>query len=858
MKQAKSFDAGMQIRRIDIRLKFLFACLTGLGGLVLSAGASHTSIPAVAIFFAVFGFVFVDWLELFSLPPIAAYAAMAVAALFCVSDFMDINAPGNHQMLAVSQLLVFVQAILMLQQKTLRIFEQLGVFCLLELIVAAVFNDAITYGLLLIPIGVVGASALCLLSTSSATSGLLSTDGALSAGEPETGAAVTVQSPTVNRSTISVSAPESWASMSQWALRLPRIALFTLAPAIALVALVFFYGLPRTAQATRLQNRGSALVGFSDELRLEQIGRMMQSTQPALRLYLTDRATGEPYSAVGGVYLRGKVLERYRARFSSDRNTAVWNATPPGTVSETRRLPIEHLPERRSDQNFYDTVDVTVICESMRSNTLFAIAPYHQSRTSSELKHTPELWTVSRRGKTDWVFPRIEYHFGTHAFRSGIQSPLITYRGEGATEPGKLQVDRLGDRYRRLREVAEQRRQQRYRNELLEFDRDAMPTAAELASTFVRDSNGRRRRDYAIAKAMERHFLTSNRYQYTLNLNAESIPGLDPIEQFLRVDRRGHCQYFASALAMMLRSQDIPARLVVGYQTDEYNTLGNHYVARQLHAHAWVEALVDRDQLGAGQVVYGQEPSARYWLRLDPTPPAGRIRESSPGVGQVLDMARNIWDDYVVDMDAERQKKALVGGGSAPMNRSYQRFVDRLSLAVSRIRAGELGGGALALRNIFSWQAAVLAGLVALALGLLVRVRPPAWIRRRLRKADAVGVAEPSLAFYAEALRQLERTGLVRKASQTPGELAEAAEVRFRDLKSDSACESFHFLTSAFYRHRYGPASGSDDLETISSIGDAHRLSVASHPSRVVEALADLTREIDSIVNQQNEAEQAT
>jgi transglutaminase-like putative cysteine protease len=561
---------------------------------------------------------------------------------------------------------------------------------------------------------------------------------------------------------------------------------------------------------------------------------------------------------VGGVYLRGKVLERYRARYSGDGNTAVWNSSPPGTVSEPRRLPIEYLPERRSDENFYDTVDVTVISESMRSKTLFAIAPYHQSRTSSELKHTPELWTVSRRGKVDWVFPRIEYHFGTHAFRSGIQSPLITYRGESASEPGKLQVDRLGARYRRLQEVADQRRQQRYRSEILEFDRDAMPTAAELASTFVRDSNGQRRRDYAIAKAMERHFLTSNRYEYTLNLNAESIPGLDPIEQFLRVDRRGHCQYFASALAMMLRSQGIPARLVAGYQTDEYNPLGNHYVARQLHAHAWVEALIDRDQLGAGQVIYGQQPSSHYWLRLDPTPPAGRIRESSPGVGQVLDMARNIWDDYVVEMDAERQKQALIGGGSNPMNRSYQRFVDRLSLAVSRIRAGELGGGALAWRNIFSWQAAVMAALLALVLGLLVRVRPPAWIRRRLRKGDPVGVAEPSLAFYADALRQLERTGLVREASQTPGELAEAAEVRFRDLESDLACKSFHFLTDAFYRHRYGPATRREDLETIPSIGDAHRHEVASHPNRVVQALADLTQEVDLIVNQQNEAEQAT
>ncbi len=43
----------------------------------------------------------------------------------------------------------------------------------------------------------------------------------------------------------------------------------------------------------------------------------------------------------------------------------------------------------------------------------------------------------------------------------------------------------------------------------------------------------------------------------------------------------------------MLRSQGIPARLVVGFNTDEYNSVGGYYVARQLHAHAWVEALID-------------------------------------------------------------------------------------------------------------------------------------------------------------------------------------------------------------------------------------------------------------------------
>ena len=120
-----------------------------MGGLVLASGPGTEYIPIIAVFFAVFGFVFVDWLRAFALPPIAAYVAMGLAAIYCVKDFWNLRTTGSEQMIAVALLLVLVQAILMLQRKTPRIFEQLGVFCLLQLVVGAVFNDVINYGCLL-------------------------------------------------------------------------------------------------------------------------------------------------------------------------------------------------------------------------------------------------------------------------------------------------------------------------------------------------------------------------------------------------------------------------------------------------------------------------------------------------------------------------------------------------------------------------------------------------------------------------------------------------------------------------------------------------------------------------------------
>ena len=77
----------LESERVAARLKLYFAILACLGGLVLSTGSDTQSVPIIAVFFAIFGYLFVDRLELFALPPIAAYAAMAVAALYCVGNF---------------------------------------------------------------------------------------------------------------------------------------------------------------------------------------------------------------------------------------------------------------------------------------------------------------------------------------------------------------------------------------------------------------------------------------------------------------------------------------------------------------------------------------------------------------------------------------------------------------------------------------------------------------------------------------------------------------------------------------------------------------------------------------------------
>jgi len=123
------------------------------------------------------------------------------------------------------------------------------------------------------------------------------------------------------------------------------------------------------------------------------------------------------------------------------------------------------------------------------------------------------------------------------------------------------------------------------------------------------------------ARRLESHLTES--YSYTLNFVGRSTE--NPIEDFLFRYKSGQCEYFASAMVLMLRSQGIPARLVTGFLGGEYNPFEGYYIVRENNAHAWVEAYLP----GEG------------WRIFDPTPPAGRPSEGNED-GMLL--ARQAWD----------------------------------------------------------------------------------------------------------------------------------------------------------------------------------------------------------------------
>jgi transglutaminase-like putative cysteine protease len=257
----------------------------------------------------------------------------------------------------------------------------------------------------------------------------------------------------------------------------------------------------------------------------------------------------------------------------------------------------------------------------------------------------------------------------------------------------------------------------------------------------------------------------------------ERPAGTDPIEHFLFVRRAGNCEYFAAALAVMLRSLQIPARVVNGFQRGEWNPYGGYFMVRLRDAHSWVEVYVD----GAG------------WVTIDPSPRvAAEVAAAAPPAVLWLDSLRISWHRHVVSFSLHDQLAVVetvrraTWGWSAP-----------------KLRPSEWSAGSRA------WVGGAGVFLVALVALVLAARRGPA----------GPGAVVP--AFYTRALRLLARRGL------TPGPGETAREFAGRTPAAAWAAPLAR-LTGIYERVRFGgvvltPAESADVDATLGALTAALR-----------------------------------
>ncbi len=153
------------------------------------------------------------------------------------------------------------------------------------------------------------------------------------------------------------------------------------------------------------------------------------------------------------------------------------------------------------------------------------------------------------------------------AFRAANDAGRSTFIALGprarAAEPGSIALPRADD---------------------LAVPPELEPRLAALAASWTGNAIDPSTKLARIAKALEAS------YRYSLSFTRANPDDEDALLDFLFTHREGHCEYFASALALLARTQGVPARVVAGYRVVEHNRLGDYHVVRENNAHAWVEA----------------------------------------------------------------------------------------------------------------------------------------------------------------------------------------------------------------------------------------------------------------------------
>ena len=292
--------------------------------------------------------------------------------------------------------------------------------------------------------------------------------------------------------------------------------------------------------------------------------------------------------------------------------------------------------------------------------------------------------------------------------------------------------------------------------------------------------------NYEKAAALEQYL--SSHFGYTLEL-PHSV-ARDPVANFLFERKHGHCEYFASSMAVMLRSLRIPSRMVTGFRGGEYNDLTGQYVVRASDAHSWVEAYFP----GSG------------WISFDPTP-AGSVpaRTGWSRMQLYVDAAASFWREWIINYDVGHQR--TLGKDAATRTRQ---FYDEVRRWIWRRHRAMLRSARRMHQQVTTFPVQWLGGVVGFVAVLITLLN----LRRLIRGLRAHSVrAHPERApresaalWYDRMVARMARLGWRKSPSQTPLDFVAA-------IQEATLQEKVGRFTRAYESARFGKSV--DDARSL-------------------------------------------
>lgn len=372
-------------------------------------------------------------------------------------------------------------------------------------------------------------------------------------------------------------------------------------PIFLFTALIFVM-FPRVGLSLLLlgPDRRERVVGFSDRVDLGGVGKLRADPTIVMRVEHPNLPADPPMRLA--LYLRGAAFDRY--------NGHSWSRSLSGGQQRVEQIGnnvrLRRWPDPTRDRRLridLEAIDPAVVFLPPDAAALRIWTPTNAVPSAVPALYSGQEGQLSYRSTSE----------------GGLRYEVILADG---TEPPVPPLEPAA------------------RARYLALPSDLPPRVAELAKSWIGDETDPERRAKRIEGAL--------RKGYRYDLESPSGGAKNPLEDFLFVSKRGHCEFYSTAMAILLRTQGVPTRNVNGFIGGTFNRFGHYYAVRQGDAHSWVEVYVD----GKG------------FVRFDPTPPADAAPQSEiTGVlaflRDMVEAAAQRWDRNVIGYDMRQQVSLL-------------------------------------------------------------------------------------------------------------------------------------------------------------------------------------------------------